>query len=421
MALSAAYYSAPISAFRNQADAEIIGHLSSADSFDITSSQRRAWQNQIQLLKQWLEPFDHGNIFFEFRIPRMGKRADVVLLMRSSVWVLEFKAFAEAVEQSALLQVHDYALDLKNFHRGSHDLPIVPLAIATAAKEGLSGPIATARDGVAYPIGGNGSGLAQLITRHDDQSAEKIDPVAWCQSGYLPTPTIIEAAQALYQEHDVQEISRSDSGAQNLAVTSGRIDELAHAAEAEGRKKIIFVTGVPGSGKTLCGLNIATERSKRSHDEPAVFLSGNGPLVDVLREALARDEVSRTGTKKGDAKRKVSSFIQNIHHFRDEALKSKDPPPEHIVIFDEAQRAWSKEQAAKFMQQKRSIPDFDKSEPQFLIEVMDRTEDWAVIVCLIGGGQEINTGEAGLGEWLSALRTSFPDWQVHMSDRLSGP
>jgi schlafen family protein len=181
---------------------------------------------------------------------------------------------------------------------------------------------------------------------------------------------------------------------------------------------------VPGAGKTLAGLNLVTLRSKAHEDEHAVFLSGNGPLVEVLREALARDEHSQLKergetSKKSDAARQVKSFVQNIMHFRDSNLVTPEPPIERVAVFDEAQRAWDAKHLAKFMSQKRGHPEFGMSEPEFLISVMDRHDDWCTIICLVGGGQEINAGEAGLTEWFSALKRSFRSWKVYTSERLT--
>nr|WP_321510264.1 DUF2075 domain-containing protein [uncultured Hyphomonas sp.] len=419
--IAPAYYQAPIDRFLNQSVDEILGQLTAAHGFALELMQRDAWKVQIELLQEELRELDHGEIFFEFAIPRMGKRADVVLLLDGTIFVLEFKVGASSFDRSAIDQVHDYALDLKNFHKGSHGLPIVPILIATRAPSVVSEKANWADDRVAAPILSNGRELIPLLRGLAPRSAGAVDPEAWIRSGYLPTPTIIEAAQALYQNHSVEEIARSDAGAQNLTATAECIRQIVADARANQKKAICFVTGVPGSGKTLAGLNIATESSHEDEEGRAVFLSGNGPLVIVLREALARDQVARLKAKKGDALREVSSFVQNIHHFRDEALRQETPPPEHIVIFDEAQRAWTRDQASKFMQQKRGQADFDMSEPQFLISVMDRHADWAVIICLVGGGQEINTGEAGLAEWMSALQAHYPDWEVHVSERLHDP
>ena len=241
---------------------------------------------------------------------------------------------------------------------------------------------------------------------------------------YHPTPTIIEAARALYAQHSVEAIARYDAGAQNLRVTSSRIEELVDEAREQKRKLICFVTGVPGAGKTLVGLNVATRR--RDVDQPthAVFLSGNGPLVAVLREALTRDEVARQKSvgirvRKGKVAESVKAFIQNVHNFRDDALFDSGPPAEHVVIFDEAQRAWNLRQTASFMRRKKNRPGFSDSEPEFLISCMDRHTEWAVIVCLVGGGQEIHTGEAGIDAWLEAVNSRFPHWHMHISSRLT--
>ncbi len=412
-----AYYEAPLSQFLTEDPQAVLGRLAEAHGYDLEATQRSAWQWQVDHLQNELFDLSDTHIAFELLIPRMGRRADVVLVRSGTVWVLEYKVGARTVDRAALLQAHDYALDLKNFHKGSADCEIVPVAVATGAGRQQQNSIAFAPDQVAEPIPSNGEGLADLI-RSWKSNGRNFSIGEWLSAGYHPTPTIIEAAQALYDQHSVEEISRSDAGAKNLSVTTEHIEEIARRAEADSQKAICFVTGVPGSGKTLAGLNLATAHSTRNDQSPAVFLSGNGPLVAVLREALARDQKSRLGTSKAEAARKVSSFVQNIHHFRDEALHDETAPAEHIVIFDEAQRAWTRQQASKFMQQKRSLPNFDQSEPEFLISVMDRHPDWCVVVCLIGGGQEINTGEAGLSEWLSALKERFPDWSVHLPNRL---
>lgn len=251
-----------------------------------------------------------------------------------------------------------------------------------------------------------------------------IDPSGWLDSIYKPTPTIIEAAQALYNNHSVEEISRSDSGAINLGVTSQAISEIIEHSKRNGRKSICFITGVPGSGKTPAGLNIANSRNQVDTGEHAVFLSGNGPLVDVLQEALARNEVQRKkGTLESIGKKqaltKTKAFIQNIHHFRDDAIQNTKPPIERVVVFDEVQRAWTLDQTRSFMARKKNVPNFTMSEPEFLISVMDRHEDWATIICLIGGGQEINTGEAGLPEWFHAIHEYYPHWDVYISNKLT--
>lgn len=401
-----AYYEAPIEKFLTERSESILGKLALHHRHELEHLQKNAWLAQIDVLKDQLSKVTSGQIFFEFFVPRMGKRADCVIVRSGVVFVIEFKVGSATFDRYAIDQVHDYALDLKNFHLGSHDVHIIPILIATKALTAESG-IKFAQDGVATPLLIGSNRIAQTLSNASERCEEySIDIPAWRSSGYRPTPTIIEAAVALYQRHDVEEISRSDAGAKNLQSTSNRIAKIIDKSKRKGKKSICFLTGVPGAGKTLAGLNIAASRAEGHEDEHAVFLSGNGPLVIVLREALARDQVSRSGIKKTDATRQVSSFVQNIHHFRDEYLRDQSEPFEKVVVFDEAQRAWTREQASKFMQAKRGLADFWQSEPEFLIGVMDRHKDWCTVVCLIGGGQEINTGEAGLLEWLTALQTN---------------
>lgn len=414
-----AYYEANIQEFLVADEEAILGALSMQHGFALEHQQKNAWQGQIRILRSHLAPTQLGWIYFEFSIPRMGKRADVVLLTGGVVFVIEFKVGSHTFDSYAVEQAHDYALDLKNFHRGSHNLPIVPILIPTAIPHQTVPAIKWAADQVAEPLCLSAANLPEAIELAEKQcSASPIDAVAWSQSGYQPTPTIVEAALALYRQHDVKEITRSEAGADNLGLTARRVEQIIEHAKAHSRKAICFITGVPGAGKTLAGLNIATSRAERHSDEHAVFLSGNGPLVDVLREALARDKAEREGIPRTRAYREVSTFVQNIHHFRDEALESRKPPIEKVVIFDEAQRAWNRDMASKFMQQKRGHATFDMSEPAFLLDAMNRHRDWCVVICLIGGGQEINTGEAGLAEWINVLRDRHPEWEVHVSSRL---
>jgi hypothetical protein len=417
-----AYYSAPVSCFLGDDPDRILGILTAQHHHALEETQRWAWLQEISILKDALVGRPTGRIFLEFYIPRMGKRADALLITENIVFVLEFKVGAAAHGSVALDQVEDYALDLKNFHEGSHTAPIVPVLISTTAQSQPVADLKFAQDLVAAPLSTNSTDLSSLIEGVCASRAfQNLDIEDWISKGYRPTPTIVEAAEILYRTHSVADISRSDSGAKNLRETTASVGKAIDQARLSRTKAICFVTGVPGSGKTLAGLNIATRRSEEHADEHAVFLSGNGPLVNVLREALARDKARRESIAKKLAERQVRGFIQNIHHFRDEYVGNTDVPDEKVVIFDEAQRAWTREQAASFMQRKRGQPDFNMSEPEFLVSVMDRHPDWCTIVCLVGGGQEINTGEAGISEWINALEIRFPDWHVHVSPRIALP
>ncbi len=423
-ASSSSFYAESITSFLSQSNNHILGELSRPRVFAITPAQSAAWEDQIIILKNILQGFN-GYLCLEFDVPRIGSRIDAVVISAGCIFVLEFKVGEISYHREAINQVWDYALDLKNFHRESHNAPIIPILICTQAKQGhrvLSKPYA---DQVYEPITTNPEGLLYLIEEAlSSIEAPAIDPESWLCSPYQPTPTIIEAAQSLYTRHSVEAISRHDAGARNLAITSKRVEELIAQAARQGEKHIIFVTGVPGAGKTLVGLNVATKRRDEHQQTHAVFLSGNGPLVAVLREALTRDEVQRLKAvqkkvRKGEVGQKVKSFIQNVHHFRDEALRSDSPPSDRVVIFDEAQRAWNKEMTSGFMARKKNRPDFNQSEPEFLISYLNRHDDWAVVICLVGGGQEINRGEAGITGWLDAIQASFPDWNVHVSPNLT--
>lgn len=411
-----AYYSETVSKFLNTPDNEILGQLLMKHCFTNDLEQKRAWAEQISILKHSLAGFPEATIYFEFSIPRMGKRVDNILILNGIIYILELKIFAKSYDTYAIEQVVDYALDLKNFHSGSHDKTIIPILISTMAPD-IQNSLIFAQDNISNCLKLNAHNLGQTIMDIDLQCGkESFDINLWENSSYKPTPTIVEAAQALYANHSVKEISRHGADAINLTLTKNTVEEIIKSSKRNKQKSICFITGVPGAGKTLAGLDIATQSMNYDKDEHACFLSGNGPLVKVLREALIRDKSKRENISKKKAEPQVYAFIQNIHHFRDEYYEDKSAPVEKVVIFDEAQRAWNKEQASKFMNKKNKVKDFDYSEPEFLIGVMDRHQDWCVIVCLIGSGQEINTGEAGLDEWFKTLSEKYTDWKIYCSN-----
>lgn len=420
-----AYYSDSIQDFLKRPSDQILGILT-RESISVEAPQRDAWLMQIELLRKCLHSFeDRGQVYFEYVVPRLGRRIDVVILIDHVLFILEFKVGESTFLMSAVDQVWDYALDLKNFHESSHSVPIAPILISTRTTSVLTQVASTRQaDGILVPIRSSPDCLEQAIQQVlSFCSGDKLVAALWEEGRYKPTPTIIEAAAALYGGHSVTELSRSGAEGTNLSYTSQSVSDLIRAAQAESKKIICFVTGVPGAGKTLVGLNIATQHIDPESELHSVYLSGNGPLVSILREALTRDKVRREAEagrkmKKGDARRPIESFIQNVHHFRDECLRDLEPPHEHVAIFDEAQRAWNKEQTASFMIRKKGHANFDQAESEFLISCLDRHKDWAVVVCLVGGGQEINTGEAGIGEWINAVGRSFPGWEVHISPQL---
>ena len=420
------FYSNNISTFLTSSYNEIFGELTRNSGFADEVTQKDAWEQEINLLQNILYNYE-GKIILEYSIPRMGSRIDVVLIIRNVIFVLEFKVGEKDFLQSAIDQVWDYALDLKNFHETSHDHLIAPILIATEAKKTYS--IISEmphNDNLLHPIYTNSENLKDVIGGVLSLAdGEMINSEKWSSGRYSPTPTIIEAAMSLYNGHGVSEITRNDATAINLTKTSEAVLEIISQSRINNYKAICFVTGVPGAGKTLVGLNIAAKNYKKNEKASTIFLSGNGPLVAILREALTRDKIIREREKgrkvrKGEVYSQVKSIIQPVHHFRDECLKDISSPPfEHVTIFDEAQRAWDKTQTMNFMTRKKKVKNFSISEPEFLISCLNRHKDWAVIVCLVGGGQEINTGEAGISEWIESLNRSFPDWHIYISNRLT--
>jgi hypothetical protein len=419
-----AYYSASIADFLSASTDEILGHLAKA-SRTVEEAQRNAWLVQVDILKHNLQGVS-GALFLEFVVPRIGSRIDAVLIYASAIVLIEFKEGAAEYLPAAINQVWDYGLDLKNFHAASAGAPIFPLLLPTEAIRGDTEVSQPDKDGLYVPMRICREGLKLILSQiFQAASGRPLEPVAWAMAPYRPTPSIIAAAQALYSQHTVAAISRSDAGAQNLAGTSGCVEAIIDQSKGRKERAIIFVTGVPGAGKTLVGLDVATKRRDDRAESHAVYLSGNGPLVAVLREALARDELRRLRLRgetkrKGEVQQPIKAFIQNVHHFRDAGVRDLSlPPSDHVVIFDEAQRAWSVAMTSQFMKRRRGIPDFSESEPEFLISYMDRHPDWSVIICLVGAGQEINRGEAGIGEWLRAILAKFPNWRVYISPNLS--
>lgn len=443
----------------------VLGRIHDTFHGQALTTTDEAWLGEINLLQNVLLPWkaEEAEIIFEYDIPRLGKRIDVVLLLRGLIFCLEFKVGQKDALQSDVEQVMDYALDLKNFHRYSHDRVIIPILIPTKHTSSSSSFTPSVySDSIYNPLitGANGlQNLIQEVLKHANANTPGTIQ-DWIISPYTPTPTIIEAARSLYENHSVEDITRHEADKVTTDATIAYILEVINQSKRNREKSICFVTGVPGAGKTLVGLDVAVKQSYQddgtfNEDDGAVYLSGNGPLVAVLTEALARDNYKKSREKDDDKKlsdsrREVNKFIQIIHRYRDNMLaKIKNPvvngeleidpdkavklqqsgygEVEHVAIFDEAQRAWTHKRIADYLKRggtygnKLKVANFPMSEAAFLIWSLDQREDWATIVCLIGGGQEINTGEAGISEWIAALNERFPHWNVYISDKLTEP
>lgn len=461
-------YHATIHEFLQQSPEALLGTFVNNYHGVAMTTTNEAWADEIRIMQEVLQPWkdEDGQVIFEYDIPRLGKRIDVVLLLRGLIFCLEFKTRQEAKKEnmrSYIEQVLDYALDLKNFHLLSQNRIIVPILIHPWISKSSSVFQASVYDDSIYnPLLTGPVGLQQLIAAVLAQAgATAPDPslgADWIISPYSPTPTIIEAAKRLYENHSVEDITRHEADKVSTDRTIAYILDVIKTSREKGEKSICFVTGVPGAGKTLVGLDVAVKQSyqngeKLSEDEGAVYLSGNGPLVAVLTEALAIDNQKKCqarGEKKNrsDSRREVGKFIQIIHRYRDNMLAKLKTPiengvleidpkkaiklakagygeVEHVAIFDEAQRSWTHKRLADYLKRggtygnKLKIQNFPYSEAAFLIWSLDQREDWATIVCLVGGGQEINTGEAGISEWIKALNEKFTHWKIYISDKLT--
>lgn len=460
--MSRCLYNSSFITFLNLDDNSIFGLLCERYHGEALTTTREAWKAEISIMKDVISSLssDNGEIIFEYDIPRLGKRVDVVLLTEGIVFCLEFKVGESRILESDVDQVLDYALDLKNFHKFSEDRIIVPILVATNYKSSSTDiQMSVYDDRVVNPLVTGKLGVAALINgvlkRFPNETP--VNP-EWIISPYVPTPTIIEAAKSLYENHTVEDITRHEADKVSTDRTISYILDVIKKSKEHQEKSICFVTGVPGAGKTLVGLDVAVKQTYQGQDVPieeeqAVYLSGNGPLVAVLTEALAQDNFKKckaNGEKKKitDSRREVSKSIQIIHRYRDNMLaKIKNPVEngvleidpakavklekagfgevEHVAIFDEAQRSWTHKRLADYLKRggtygnKLKVPNFPLSEAAFLIWSLDQREDWATIVCLVGGGQEINTGEAGISEWTKALNEQFPHWNVYISPKLT--
>lgn len=407
-------YEKSIETFLEEPVEQIFGEIDFNYDYQSTEKQQKsAWESQIRILKEQLSHLDDGKIIFEYDIPRMGNVIDNIILTNGLIFVLEFKVGSDNYETSNINQLDNYVNLLEDYHEESRDKVIVPILVETEA-EPFENIIRKNDNNIFDIIKANKNNLSEIIIPIINEYKTDDDLSNWSNSRYAPTPTILEAAKILYETHEVGDIKRKSSKDVFLNETQLTIDEIIEDSKNQNKKSIIFLTGVPGAGKTLIGLNTAVKRSI-GNEEDAVFLSGNDPLVEVLREALARDSASRNNIKLDDARNKVKSFIQKLHKFRDDAIEDERVQHEQIVIFDEAQRAWTKEETEGFMKRRKNISDFGISEPEFLISIMDRREDWAVIICLVGNGQEINKGEAGINEWFNSLEKNFTHWEIYVN------
>lgn len=412
-----AYYCNSIPGFIKDNSASIIGQLV-RHSFEINTAQTDAWDNQISELQNRLEACGiEGDIIFEYDIVRMGKRIDVILLIRHMVFSLEFKNGKSVFTAQDAQQAEDYAIDIKNFHKESEDLYVCPILIATEAE-----PLPQERQSSdCYPDKQvhlqkeNIETLIPKVSAISDMYGDdgEIDFEKWFNSPYYPTPTIIAAAVEAYSSHNLSEIAHSEAGQENVDLCEAKINEVVAYAEENKKKCICFVTGVPGAGKTLVGLDVVAKNLDRGAGNLSVYLSGNGPLVEVLREALKRS-VKAAGQFNRETETAINALIQSSFAFKKDNASHNRPTAENILIFDEAQRVWNQEK----MSRKHDDPAMAVSEPHLLFSIMDRHQDWAVMICLVGLGQDIYDGEVGINEWFRCGVEDFTEWEMYYSPEI---
>lgn len=441
-----AYFHSSVNSFLETNTDEIIGRLNLAGAtfasqWTITTI---SWDSSLHLLKKSFAELIKSNssignwhILLEYEIPRLSKRIDVIVIAEDLVFVIEFKYERKKFEQQDIRQVEDYALDLRDFHLKSRGKLIIPILVAPLANEVMQQMHDINVSEICCCLKANAKNFSSIIYNaylsHHNILNEKINPYEWEQSEYEPTPTIVQAAKALFAGQKVEDISRF--GATNLLKTKKYLLKTIKEAKEKNKKIVCFVTGVPGAGKTLVGLDFVHEKDEFGGDHlNTAYFSGNGPLINVLREALARDHFERQKLMfdsknqklrptKEDSKRAIKSKIQNLHLFIKDGIRTASPPTERIVVFDEAQRCWNAKHfsnKAKQNQNREKNPFLieEKSEAELLFEFMSRHKEWAVIIALVGGGQEINTGEGGISEWGKALQKKYSQWEVHISPQL---
>lgn len=362
-----AFWDATVSQFLLTEPQTIVGALALAQQRHYRTgeaAQLQAWEMTIAVLRTALSGLPEAaswQLLLEYPLLRLGRRADAILLTDRAVLVIEIKAGLSAgFGRAGLEQVDDYALDLQDFHAGSRGWPIVPILVATDGRLPPSSGV-LALSGTVLPVQrANAASLPALLAELAAMFSAPTRPLtaaAWMAAPYRPLPTLIEAARMLYSHHGVTEIAEARADADSLGRTSRAVAEVIERAQRDGKRHIVFITGIPGAGKTLCGLNAAFAGE-------ATFLTGNPTLVHVLREALARDAIQR-GVPARVARQRMEGLIQALPRFRDHYVLHDHVPAERVVVVDEAQRSWSVEHAIR--KSRDRVPRLTDSEPGHLL------------------------------------------------------
>lgn len=414
-------------------DEQIIDQLLRSDAgsgfTQVSHNQLAAWRTELDVLRSAVRELSvhearwHDvHLILEYRIPRREKRIDAILLLSRTIILLEFKVGAKRESLKNTEQLLDYALDIGYYHAASRGMRLAPILCTTESDELRFGPGHV--DPPLEPIAFCGTRrlpeVLEALMASEVKEGVPIDPAMWPRSRYQPIPGIVEASIQLFREHDVQDIRSCLAGDERITRTVTYIDQLVGEVRRSGQKVLCMLTGVPGAGKTLAGLQVAHLEQTLQSDWRTVFITGNRPLLNVLRAALQRDYATRQKVPLAKAKTHAESLLQSVHAYIDEARSGTGPPIERIVVFDEAQRAWDAEKMEKMatrasrrglITRGRGTPSA-QSEPWEILEALDRHEGGAIVVALCGNGQEIHDGEAGIAEWLNARNQGFSEWQL---------
>lgn len=360
-------------------------HLKSLLNMHAAGSQLDAWSEEIDVLRRSFRDLSiarpdslEWGVVLEYELPlEGGRRPDVIITAPGKILVFEFKQDPR-ISRAQIDQVYAYSRDLMEYHSKTHDLQATPFLIPTKTQD-----INETRDGVEIV---SPNLIAQKLNELPADMPVQVSE--WLEGDYAPLPSLIKAAKMIFENKDLPSIRRAKSLGVDKAVI--KLREIAEESKSKNHRSIAFVAGVPGAGKTLVGLQFVYESS--SYQADSIFLSGNGPLVEVLRDALEN-----------------KSFVKDLHSFIKSYGTTKKIPSQHVIVFDEAQRAWD----AKYMELKNDVP---YSEPELLIKIGEKLPDWANLVGLIGQGQEIYSGEeAGIAGWNQAIQSTNAQhkWNVY--------
>lgn len=355
---------------------------------ELSIEQINAWEDCFDNLKIVLNDIRWNGyyIIFEYRLPHEGgRRPDVIILSNDAVCILEFKMKSKVVEADKD-QLKAYARDLSEYHVESNNKRIIPVLVPTMLPF-----ICEDREGIKICTP---NALVSVLEK-ELGGPVRYETNSWLNSKYEPLPTIVDAAKMFMNKEPLPSIKKVNStGVPNAIRFLKTVSKL---AKEKKEHVLALVTGVPGAGKTFLGLNFVYDKNEASNNVNTVYLSGNGPLIKVLTDAL-----------------KSRVFVKDLHREMDEFFKIGNREfNKNIVVFDEGQRIWDEERISS----RYKIN--GKTEADMMIEMVDENTEWSLLIVLVGEGQEINKGENdGINHWNKAISKSKNKWKVVCPQKL---